>query len=52
MNSTRIEADGIRPSRSDGKVKLEFPKTPNLELDEDSDSESDLNWDLDSASWW
>ena len=52
MNLTRIEADGIRPSPSDGKVKLEFPKTPNLELDEDSDSESDLDWDLGSASWW
>ena len=52
MNLTRIEVDGIRPSPLDGKVKLEFPKTPNLELDEDLNSESDLDWDLDSASWW
>ena len=41
MNLTRIEADGIRPSPWDGKIKLEFPKTPNLEIGEDSSSGSD-----------
>ena len=52
MNLTRIEANSIRPSPSDGKIKLEFPKTPNLEIGEDSGSDSDLDWDLDSTSWW